>query len=121
MVRAGVVLRNDLIIYEFAELMGHGTNNIAEYLAIEAVLDFMLREEVSGPIELFSDSMLVIRQLNGLWAVNGHLIPLCQRIQQKRLKVQPCKFSHVKREHPWIVEVDRMGKELLYEDRPPNI
>lgn len=44
------------------------TNNLAEYLALKKVLDFCEKIEVSE-LEIFSDSMLLVKQMNGQWRI----------------------------------------------------
>jgi ribonuclease HI len=117
---AGVVLEKDIVIQSFSDSIGAGTNNIAEYSAMEYAMDYLIENEFTGPVEFITDSKLVVMQMTGKWACKGHLLTQCMRMQEKRQKLRPCQFTHVKREHPWIQEVDRMVKEKALEYRIEN-
>lgn len=54
--------------------IGHGvgmTNNISEYRAVRAALRWAVANMRDAEIELRTDSQLVVRQINGLWACNA--------------------------------------------------
>ena len=63
----------------YVEANDANTNNVAEYIAIiealKALRTYLTEERIRNKINLFiyGDSMLVIRQLNGQWKVNGGL------------------------------------------------
>ena len=64
----------------------HGnTNNIAEYMAIEAIFDFMLQNAWAGEeVTIYGDSKLVIEQLFGRWTINrGFYVKYAVRCRQK--------------------------------------
>lgn len=69
----GIVINNNGKITEISERMGWGTNNEAEYSACIRAL-----KEVFGykkeKILVFSDSQLVVNQINGSFAVNSYNI-----------------------------------------------
>lgn len=46
------------------------TNNIAEYLAFIKIMELM-KNKVNCDIEIFGDSMMVVKQMNGEWNVNS--------------------------------------------------
>lgn len=52
---------------EISEAIGFGTNNEAEYAALQAVLDYALQRGIDH-LAIRGDSQLVIKQVNGEWA-----------------------------------------------------
>lgn len=104
-----VVNKHDKIIREEAKLLGTKTNNEAEYIAIISALTVMTEKEIN----MFSDSELVVRQLNGDYAVRqGHLLKLKEEVDCLR-ENRNIKFSHVKRENEFITRADELVNEVL--------
>lgn len=74
----GGVIRKPDEIQEVAGFLTHCTNNQAEYRALEAVCLTILGyppEERPQQIQIFSDSQLVVNQINGAWRVNDLILP----------------------------------------------
>ncbi len=68
----GVVIKdiNNKIIHQFGHTIGPATNNLAEYQAVIAALEYLnTNKHKSDSINFFLDSRLVVNQLNGLWKV----------------------------------------------------
>ena len=86
------------IIYEYAEYLGNGTNNFAEYRAVLKALELAAAHS-KGSITLRSDSQLLIRQLEGEYRVKSKgLKPLyleCKKISEDLPHIQ---FEHIRRE-----------------------
>jgi ribonuclease HI len=110
------------LIESKAEYNGICTNNFAEYKAIISALVWLsanMEKPDNLEIELYSDSELVIRQLNGKYKVksddmrklNSEVMKLVQRFSKVA-------FYNLPREHPEIKRVDRHLNELL--DRLPE-
>jgi ribonuclease HI len=65
------------IVDKFGKTIGEATNNVAEYTAVAAALNAVAaalnagkREAGESPdIEIFSDSTLIVNQLNGLFKI----------------------------------------------------
>lgn len=86
--------------------VGHGdgiSNNISEY---EAVLQALRRAEQKGKhIQLYTDSKLVVNQVNGEWAVRAqHLQPLCAE-GQRLLRATASTLAWVRREQNQAADV----------------
>lgn len=66
------------------------TNNVAEYLAFESILDFMLKNRwINERITIFGDSQLVIEQMFGNWKMNGgYYVPIARRCIDKIQKLR---------------------------------
>lgn len=97
--------------------MGHGpgmTNNVAEYGGAIAALEYLAQTGYTGPVEVRSDSQLLINQASGLWQVNSARIqPL-----HKRLLALVKKFVRV--DFTWVPrrkneEADRLSVEAVAE------
>lgn len=74
----GVIIkgRDGNLLEEIGGYLGVTTNNFAEYSGLVAALKASLKYQVAH-IEIYSDSQLVVRQLNGLYSVKSEsLLPL---------------------------------------------
>jgi ribonuclease HI len=82
----GVVIKDQSgrIVHQFGEAIGETTNNVAEYRAVIAALDYLLTQsELPGQVNFFLDSRLVVEQLRGNWKIKeAHLRDLALRAQQ---------------------------------------
>lgn len=77
----GIVLKTDDGILKFSRFIGEATNNIAEYQALIFGLEQAKRIKATS-IELWIDSELVLKQLQGNYKVKDKkLIPLYQKAQ----------------------------------------
>jgi ribonuclease HI len=61
------------------------SNNVAEYLAFEKILDYLIENKLTNvPVRIYGDSMLVIRQMQGVWQMKGGLyFPVALRCVEK--------------------------------------
>lgn len=95
----GVVIRNDKeVLLEVSDYIGKTTNNVAEYMAfirgLEEALDMGERN-----IEVFSDSELLVKQINGEYKVKDDgLIPLFHHAKSLTRKFKHCRVYHTARE-----------------------
>lgn len=81
---AGAVIKDEKmqVLAEISELLGKATNNQAEYRAVIMALE-RARKLGARQVVLKSDSELVVRQLNGRYAVkNAGLLPLYAKAMQ---------------------------------------
>jgi ribonuclease HI len=98
-------------IYKSAIYLGQATNNIAEYTAVLEGMQAALRLEIKD-IEIYTDSQLVIRQLNGLYKVKS--LPLKEifiKIKELETKFHSVEYVHLKREHTEIPH--NLAEEML--------
>ena len=78
--------------------LGKATNNVAEYQALLHGLRFALAHGATA-VEVFSDSELLIRQLEGRYRVkNAGLQPLHREAQALIARFARAKLAHVPRE-----------------------
>ena len=78
--------------------LGQATNNVAEYQALLHGLRFALANGATS-VEVFSDSELLVRQLEGRYRVkNAGLQPLFREAQSLLARFSRARVSHVPRE-----------------------
>ena len=95
-----VVLRNPegKIVLELAKNIGRETNNVAEYFALLAALDYATMHGISS-LRIRSDSELLVRQMQGVYKVKSpDLKPLQERAAKLSRQLQYFAIEHVRRE-----------------------
>ncbi len=113
----GIVLCDDKnnVLTTYKEFIGKASNNVAEYSAVIKALE-MLSHRAGENLEFFSDSQLMVMQLNGVYKVkNAGIKKLYDRVMELRRVYGKVVFNHVPREHPKIVIADRIVNEALDE------
>lgn len=99
--------------------IGKATNNIAEYRAVIMALQFA-RDQGYSQVEIVSDSMLVVKQMNREYRINSQNIrELYLDIVKLEEGFDIVKYVHVPRTNPMIQEVDKLCNKAL--DRIPRI
>jgi len=103
-------------IFEISKCIGSATNNVAEYSAIEAALDWVLEQGDSASIDFFLDSELVQRQLSGVYKVKDPILrQIFLRIRSKIVGLKgQVTFAHVRRE--FNAEADALLNQALDKD-----
>lgn len=95
----GCLIISDNKKIEISEYIGKTTNNVAEYTALIKGLEEALKEGISD-IEIYSDSELLVRQINGIYKVrNKNLFPLYKRVLELLNKFKSYKIIHIYREN----------------------
>lgn len=98
-------------VASFAKTLGKTTNNFAEYQALLAALRYAL-EQSHPNVKIFSDSELLVRQIQGRYKVNHQdLRPLYAQAQEMIRQFESFSISHVRREQNR--EADRLANEAL--------
>src|ERR1700732_4048467 len=95
-----VVLRDPSgkIVLELAKNIGRETNNVAEYYALLAALDYAATHDIRG-LRIRSDSELLVRQMHGRYKVKSpDLKPLHERAAKLARQIQYFVIEHVRRE-----------------------
>ena len=95
-----VVLRDPegKVILELAKNIGRETNNVAEYFALLAALDYATMHHI-GALRIRSDSELLVRQMQGVYKVKSpDLKPLQERAAKLARQLQYFAIEHVRRE-----------------------
>ena len=95
-----VVLRDPHghVVLELAKRMGRETNNVAEYYALLAALDYAATQGIAA-LRIRSDSELLVRQMQGRYKVKSHdLKPLHERASKLSRQLAYFTIEHVRRE-----------------------
>lgn len=124
----GVVIKDETgqILASISRTIGETTNNVAEYRGVMAALEWLrnkpITQSTNNPInqssnqliiQFFSDSKLVVNQLNGLFKIKeNHLRELLLKVRQLEQEVGGnIYYNLVPREKNW--EADRLVNKAL--------
>jgi ribonuclease HI len=110
---AFLILSGDIIIAERSEYIGVTTNNVAEYRGVIAALT-VAAQYSSRTVDLYSDSELVIKQINGQYRVRKeHLACLHQNVMDLVRSFESVHFFTLPRENLHIRKVDSLCNQTL--------
>jgi probable phosphoglycerate mutase len=86
------------VVLELAKRLGRETNNVAEYYALLAALDYATSQGIDA-LRIRSDSELLVRQMHGRYKVKSpDLKPLHERAQRLSRQLGYFAIEHVRRE-----------------------
>jgi ribonuclease HI len=95
-----VILRdpNGKVVLELGKKFGRDTNNVAEYYALLAALDYAVTQGIKA-LRIRSDSELLVRQMQGRYKVkSADLKPLHERASKLSRQLEYFVIEHVPRE-----------------------
>ena len=93
-----VLLKNNKIIHEISQYIGRSTNNVAEYTALLFLLDYCKNKSIMS-LYVYSDSELLVRQINKQYQVRHNLLkPIYDECQKHIEKMNEFKIEHIRRE-----------------------
>ncbi len=102
-------------VSEYAAFIGHATNNTAEYTAVISALE-RAKDLTRGPIDLYSDSQLVVRQLTGFYQVTkAHLARSVDQVRELERAFGKVTYHDVPRENRYIRHCDKLCNYTLDE------
>jgi ribonuclease HI len=85
-------------VLELAKRIGRETNNVAEYYALLAALDFAIAHHIKA-LRIRSDSELLVRQMQGRYKVKSpDLKPMFERAVRMSKQIPYFAIEHVRRE-----------------------
>lgn len=96
----GVVFKDSkgAVINEIGKYIGTTTNNVAEYTALINALEYAVKHKAASA-DIFLDSELVVRQMNGIYRVKDeNLALLFNKAQALIKKIKKVTLTHVPRE-----------------------
>lgn len=106
------VLNNETILEE-SFYLGTITSNQAEYQGLIKALDKAI-EYTRWNVKVFSDSELIINQMNGDWRVKNNAIKKLYRdAAEMERGIQNIEYFHVPRENENIKRVDGLCNECI--------
>lgn len=90
-------------IFEYSGYLpatNENSNNVAEYMALENALDFILENGMQNEkIQVYGDSMLVIKQMNGIYKIkSGRYFETAIRCKAKVKNIEKILFDWIPRE-----------------------
>ncbi len=95
----------------FSQFLGETTNNVAEYQALLAALEFAAQQP-GRRLKVYCDSELVVKQMQGLYRVRSPALkPLYQQAQQVASRLAHFSIEHVPREQN--EQADRLANEAM--------
>jgi probable phosphoglycerate mutase len=101
------------LVEEFHESIGHATNNVAEYRALLAALEWARAHGVRT-MHVRSDSLLLVQQMLGRYKVkHAGLQPLHARAAELARGIGRVTYEHVGRESN--ADADRLANEAMDE------
>lgn len=103
-----VIYGDGKLLSQYSKKIGIATNNVAEYTALISALDHVKNMDLPRieEIRCFSDSQLMVRQLNGEYKIKNLPIKLLAE-QVKKIEVffkKPVKYVHVPREQNQLAD-----------------
>lgn len=113
---AWIILRGTEILESEVRVIGEKTNNFAEYTALIESLSAAKKygEQALIKLEIFSDSELVISQMNGTYKVRSQdLKPLYDEAKAIANNFAGVSFTHVPRENAYIGACDWLCNDAL--------
>ena len=94
----GVIYKDNEELFTFSEYLNDSTNNEAEYTALIRGLEYLVEMKLLN-VQIFSDSELVVKQINGEYKVkNSRMIILNQKASSLFSQLEEWSFTHVLRE-----------------------
>ena len=115
-----VVIRDPAghVVLELAKRLGRETNNVAEYYALLAALDYATSQGI-GALRIRSDSELLVRQMQGRYRVkSADLKPLYERAGKLVRQLAYFAIEHVPREQN--DDADRLANVALDSGNPSS-
>ena len=104
---------NKNILHEHKEYIGVKTNNTAEYIALLKGLEIVARI-TRNEICCFSDSELLIKQLNGSYKIKAkHLREIYNDIKIREKPFKGITYNHVNRYNKIIQKCDELVNQAL--------
>lgn len=113
-----VVIRNPEgnVVLKLAKKIGRETNNVAEYYALLAALDYAASHGIRA-LRIRSDAELLVRQMQGRYKVkSAHLQPLHERARKLARQLEYFAIEHVPRE--MNSDADELANVALDSDAP---
>ncbi len=101
------------LLEEHGEYVGVTTNNEAEYKAIVRALN-EARKYQPGEIKCYSDSLLVMNQLQGKWKVkHPQMKDYYENVKALEKEFKKVSYAHVLRNNKGVSRCDELANEAL--------
>lgn len=107
---------NGRVVEQGGEFIGFATSRVAEYIAMKNGIEHAVKLQLKSA-HFFSDSLMVVNQLNGIFTIkNPDIIPIYGQIQKLLENFDSVSFTHIPREENTIAdsEANRAIDGLLH-------
>jgi ribonuclease H / adenosylcobalamin/alpha-ribazole phosphatase len=94
------------VVAERAAVLGHATNNVAEYSGLIAGLEVIASLDLQAIVEVRMDSKLVVEQMSGRWKIKS---PDMRTLAMRAREILP--FQNVT--YTWIPRNDNKAADAL--------
>lgn len=116
-----VVKQRDKTILRKAEVVGSGekmSNNVAEYCALIALLEWCKANNINSNITVYSDSILLVNQMSGKWKTKsksqkGLYFPFYQKALSLLIRLGRKQFHFQWTARDRNTEADELSKQVI--------
>lgn len=89
---------NESVVFFDGKFLGQNTNNFAEYSGLLMGIEKIAKLKIEKDIEIYMDSELVVKQINGEYKINNVTIKeFCTKIHSILGKFKSYKINHILR------------------------
>lgn len=94
------------VIDQGGEFIGFATSRVAEYYAMKNGIERAIRQGLKSA-RFFSDSLMVVNQLNGIFTIkNPDIIPIYDDIQKLLENFESVSFTHISRSENTVADTE---------------
>lgn len=94
------------VIDQGGEFIGFATSRVAEYYAMKNGIERAIRQGLKSA-RFFSDSLMVVNQLNGIFTIkNPDIIPIYDDIQKLLENFESVSFTHIPRSENTVADTE---------------
>jgi len=94
------------VIEQGGEFIGFATSRVAEYYAMKNGIERAIRQGLKSA-RFFSDSLMVVNQLNGIFTIkNPDIIPIYDDIQKLLENFESVSFTHISRSENTVADTE---------------
>ena len=94
------------VIEQGGEFIGFATSRVAEYYAMKNGIEHAIKQGLKTA-RFFSDSLMVVNQLNGIFTIkNPDLIPIYDDIQKLLENFESVSFTHIPRSENTVADTE---------------
>lgn len=94
------------VIEQGGEFIGFATSRVAEYYAMKNGIEHAIKQDLKSA-RFFSDSLMVVNQLNGIFTIkNPDLIPIYDDIQKLLENFESVSFTHIPRSENTVADTE---------------
>ena len=94
------------VLEQGGEFIGFATSRVAEYFALKNGIERAIKRGLKS-VHFYSDSLMVVNQMNGIFAVkNRDILPIYDNIQKLLSNFDSVSFSHLSRSDNQIADYE---------------